>query len=581
MNSIDKAPFARRTPSFSDNESGNVAMIFGLSFLPALLMAGAGLDFARYATTRANLQQATDSAVLTVAAKMTSETTLQQAKNQTQVILNAEPKMGSATITSASISDDRQTYCASAKMDMSTTVLKLTQLNSFTPSVKACANLAWGVNPNTTYEIALVVDNSGSMNSSAGTVSKLSALKTAATSFVGTMFSKAPGKVQFSVTPFAGAVVAVDPTVSSNRSLPWIDTQGNNSQHWVAFGGKSSANSNGFTSRFDIFDKLKQRNSAMDWRGCFEAPTYPRNVQDLAINLGDAETLFVPYLAPDEPSGYDNNNYIDDNGGVSTSSGTTYTCSSLIGSTTSSNAWSKLARACKYKPTAARSGSYGPTSFFGPNAFCPSNTTQTLMELSGSQAAINNKINQLVANGNTNLHEGFMWGWRTVSPIGPFADGRAYNALHNRKIMVFMTDGFNNWSAFPSTVVGSSYEALGYYTYNGSKNLRLPDGTAGAGVDYQASLTAAKNSSSSYLSTARKAQDDLTLQACANAKNAGVEIFTIGFSTPTDPIDSQGLSLLQSCATNEDHYFEAANASELNAAFASIGTGLGKLRLSQ
>ena len=73
----------------------------------------------------------------------------------------------------------------------------------------------------------------------------------------------------------------------------------------------------------------------------------------------------------------------------------------------------------------------------------------------------------------------------------------------------------------------------------------------------------------------------MTRQACTNAKAAGIEVFTIGFSTPDDPIDAQGLALMKNCATNDDHYFKAENADQLNAAFASIGIGIGKLRLSQ
>ena len=558
------------------DDSGATHIIFGASMIPVMLMIGATVDYTRVATMRSALQQATDAAVLSVGSKLTEDTTNAQAQAQAQVILRARSGMSAATITSATISSDKQTFCANSQITVQNSFMQLVQMSSLTPAAKSCANLAWGQNPNATYEIALVVDNSGSMLSTAGTVSKISALKTAAKSFVATMFDKAPSRVKFSVVPFAGAVVAVDPTVTANRSLSWIDTQGLNSQHWIAFGGKTSANSNGFTDRFDIFDKLKQRNSAMDWRGCFEAPRYPRNVQDMSIDSSDAETLFVPYLAPDEPSGYQNNNYIDDNGGVSTSSGTTYTCSGTV-----SGGWNNLARACKYKPTASRTGSYGPTSFFGPNAFCPSNVTQLLLQLSSAKTTVDAKIDQLVANGNTNLHEGFMWGWRTISPVGPFAQGRAYSTANNRKIMIFMTDGFNNWSSYTNTVGGSTYEALGYYSYNGQKNLRLPNGTAGDMVDYQTLLAAAANKSSSYQSTSRQAQDDLTQQACANAKAAGVEIFTIGFSTSTDPIDAQGLDLLQSCATNTEHYFEAQNASQLNAAFSSIGIGLGKLRLTQ
>ncbi|WP_424362835.1 pilus assembly protein TadG-related protein [Methylocystis parvus] len=547
---------------FISSEGGNAFMIFGLAFVPVMFMMGAATDYTRLTIARAALQQGTDAATLAVASKMTTDTTLTQALNQAQVVINSNPQLANATVTTGSISQDKQTFCATSTMTIQNAFMKMAQVANMTSSVTSCANLAGGVSPDATYEIALVLDNSGSMSSSAGGVSKMQALRSAATSFVNTMYSKSQN-VKFSITPFAAAVVALDPTNSANRNLPWLDQQGQNSQHWVAFGGKAAANAQGFNNRFDIYTKLKTLKSSWDWKGCLEGPTYPNNVNDVAPNPSDPETLFMPYLAPDEPSNSNyNNNYLSDYSGTS--------C------TQPSSNWAKLTNVCKYKAvTSAGSGGKGP------NWYCSDPTTQTLMQLTTQQSAVTSKIAQLEEGGNTNLHEGFMWGWRTISPNLPFAGGRSYNAPNNRKIMVFMTDGANNWQSNTSTAVGSTYQALGYYSYNGTKNNRFPDGTNGDGNNYQTLLNASANKSSDYWGTSRDMLDDMTLEACTNAKAAGIEIFTIGFSTPTDPIDQQGLDLLKSCATNTDHYYKAENASDLNAAFSSIGIGLGKLRLSQ
>lgn len=552
---------------FISSEGGNAFMIFGLAFVPVMFMMGAATDYTRLTIARAALQQGTDAATLSVASKMTSSTTVDQAKNQAQVVLNSNPQLASATVTTANISQDKQTFCATSTMTIQNAFMKMAQIANMTSTVTSCANLAGAVSPNATYEIALVLDNSGSMSSSAGGVSKMQALRSAATSFVNTMYSKTQN-VKFSITPFAAGVVALDPTDSANRNLPWIDQQGASSQHWTVFGGKTAANAQGFTNRFQIFDKLKAIKSSWDWKGCLEGPTYPKNVNDVAPNPSDPETLFVPYLAPDEPSAsyystnYWNNNYLSDASG-------TAACPSVAGD------WNKLNNVCKYKVVTSSSGGYGP------NWYCPNPSTQTLLPLTTQQTTVTAKITQLQEGGNTNLHEGFMWGWRTISPNLPLAGGRSYNAPNNRKIMVFMTDGANNWASNTNTAAGSTYQALGYYSYNGAKNLRFPDGTKGNGVDYQNTLKNAANTWTNYWGQSRDMLDELTLQACTNAKAAGVEIFTIGFSTPDDQIDEQGLDLLKNCATNADHYYKAENASDLNAAFSSIGIGLGKLRLSQ
>ncbi|MCX7900084.1 MAG: hypothetical protein N2444_08395, partial [Methylocystis sp.] len=207
--------------------------------------------------------------------------------------------------------------------------------------------------------------------------------------------------------------------------------------------------------------------------------------------------------------------------------------------------------------------------------------TQTVLQLTGALNDIQNKIAGLEADGNTNLHDGFMWGWRTISPNGPFAAGRPYGDPRNRKVLIFMTDGFNHWGAYPGTVGGSDYEALGYYSYNGAANARFPDGSRGDHVNYQTLLAPAGGSRANFHDVARDMQDELTREACANAKAAGVEIFTIGFSTPSNPIDHKGLDLLKKCATNEDHFYEARDADHLNFDFIQIGVSLGRLRLTQ
>ncbi|MBG0811844.1 pilus assembly protein [Methylosinus sp. H3A] len=591
-------PVSGSARSFAQDRSGNIAIILGLSFAPVVMMIGAGVDYGRIAAARGSLQQAADAAVLAVAKGIVASTTDQQARSQAQVYLTTNYRNGAATVASATIAKDRLSLCITAQAQVATTIMQIARTSTMSTQVTACAALQGGISPTDTYEIALVLDNSGSMRRSTSGTTKMEALRTAATSFVNTMFTKAPSRVKFAITPFAAGVVAVDPTVTSNRALSWIDLAGANSQHWVAFSNgevdgkgnvdpvkaRTDATAAGFTNRFDIFTKLKAIKSSWDWGGCFEQPVYPLNVADTTPTTLDPETLFVPYLAPDEPdTGYDND-YIDDDGSTTTTTRTSSgkkgkgkktTVTSSTCSDVASGDWSQLTHVCKYKVTAAAGGGDGP------NSFCPDSSTQTIMQLNATQTTVTTTIGQLVANGNTNLHEGFMWGWRTISPNPPFSAGRAYATANNHKVIVFMTDGFNNWSSAPDTVTGSSYEAAGYYSYNGTKNKRFPDGTAGNKIDYQTALNAASGSWSDYHDKSREMQDELTLESCANAKAAGVEIFTIGFSIPSDPIDDQGLTLLKNCATNKDHYFAATDAASLNLAFSTIGTGLGSLRLTQ
>ncbi len=63
--------------------------------------------------------------------------------------------------------------------------------------------------------------------------------------------------------------------------------------------------------------------------------------------------------------------------------------------------------------------------------------------------------------------------------------------------------------------------------------------------------------------------DRKTLKFCGKAKNKGIEIFTVAFKAP-----SGGEALLQECATDASHYFDASDADELALAFMRIGAAV-------
>ncbi|MCF6322061.1 MAG: VWA domain-containing protein [Rhizobiaceae bacterium] len=68
-----------------------------------------------------------------------------------------------------------------------------------------------------------------------------------------------------------------------------------------------------------------------------------------------------------------------------------------------------------------------------------------------------------------------------------------------------------------------------------------------------------------------------TLYTCTLAKNYGMTVYTVAYNAP-----SNGQALLGSCASSNNHYFEANNATDLEAAFSYIGANVAKgLVLSQ
>ena len=68
-----------------------------------------------------------------------------------------------------------------------------------------------------------------------------------------------------------------------------------------------------------------------------------------------------------------------------------------------------------------------------------------------------------------------------------------------------------------------------------------------------------------------------TSAVCTEAKAKNIEVFTVAFAVT----DTDTKKMLQGCATDAAHYYDATDSAALSAAFQSIGQSLTSLRLSQ
>jgi Flp pilus assembly protein TadG len=186
----------------------------------------------------------------------------------------------------------------------------------------------------------------------------------------------------------------------------------------------------------------------------------------------------------------------------------------------------------------------------GPNFLC---TTKPVLPLSTDKATVKARISEMGAKGMTSINEGAAWGWRTLSPGAPFAEGRPYDAEENQKVLVLMTDG-QNTNTPNSKFLKSQYGPFGF----------VARGQLG---------TTSTNSS-----TLTSAMDARTLQTCNNIKAAGIIVYTVAFQIPGD--QAGALTLLQNCATDSDKYFAPNTEAELLNAFNAIGKDISMLRIS-
>ena len=168
----------------------------------------------------------------------------------------------------------------------------------------------------------------------------------------------------------------------------------------------------------------------------------------------------------------------------------------------------------------------------------------------------------------TNIHEGTAWGWRTLSPSEPFTEGRDYGPATS-KVLIIMTDGENTyWNVKRRDYGGEKPNMNGTYYY-------MP-----YGYQYNGRLTVHPYDNNYEYSDGDKLQlkmNDLTLDACRNAKDAGITIYTIGLQSPNPTTTA----MLTECASEKSKAYFPTQASQLDDVFSSIAEQLSQLRIER
>ena len=202
--------FVATVRDFLRSQRGNVAMMFGVMLLPLMIGAAAGLDFTRAMLVRQQMSEALDAAALAVGSTPGLDQTKAQALAQKYFDANYtvdKTEFGAPTISiPASGYDANGSVQITATNTMPTVLMRIAGINSVPLSTSS--NVVWG---QTKVWVALVLDNSGSMNDSDAGGTKIAALKNGVT---GTdqlldILEKAatnPGDVQVGVVPFSNSL---------------------------------------------------------------------------------------------------------------------------------------------------------------------------------------------------------------------------------------------------------------------------------------------------------------------------------------------------------------------------------------
>ena len=503
-----------------EDRRGNVAIVAALAMGPICVASLGAVDLARATSAKSQLQDALDAAALAAARTNATTDTAMTTAGTRYLQQNLQLSDDFALAASTFHIGTNGRVIANATLHVTPFIAGL--LSGGTMEVGASSEV---VRADMQVEIALVLDNTGSMNE--GT--KLADLKRAAKDFVTKMEEAAaksiePNAVRISLVPFSNSV-RVDG--AAYRTAVWMDQTGTSPINNQIF---TTASGTQFANRFSLLTTL-----GTSWRGCVEMREAPYDVQDTPPTTG--ATLYTPFFAVDEPdsrtSGYGDsyqNNYLSDGTG-------------------SSNWRVRQGSITKYR------ASSGLSTTFGPNRGCG---LQKLMRLTTDYAGLRTAIDALNADGNTNIPIGMSWGWNTLAPHAPFSDGVLYNTPKHKKIIVLMTDGENTISQ-RDTPNDGTYAGLGYIWQgrvlrdNGTP---LPQGSSSA--ERTASL------------------DSRLALVCQNMKAKDIEIYTIRVE-----VDSGTSELLQNCATGSDYFYNVTNSATLGQVFQSIAGQIAALHLSR
>ena len=518
-----------RARQFVTDESGIFAVVFGIMAVVLVAFSGAVVDFVGVQNAKGSAQVVLDSAILAVHSETGSKTET-EIGDLVEDILNERLNNLNLAIDVENVTVDPNTgsLFIQAQFGVPTAFLSLVGIPQLSVRVHSQAS-----NKSKYLEVAMVLDNSGSMN----TNSRMANLKVAATNATNILFNGAASSttVQIGVVPFTDFVNVG----SSNASASWIDVAGNSSIANDNFDDDDNDATpfNGPVNRLALYNQL----SNVSWGGCVNARPHTQtssstahlDTDDTPPNPLDPDTYFVPSFVPDMPDSFPiwQGNYLNDSAAGS--------CPPLSGTASERE---HQARLCKYNGAILNYG-------WGPNYNCP---TASTLPLSGTKQVVLNAINAMNAAGSTNIHMGAVWGHRLLSPSEPFTEGRPYNQ-ETTKVLILMTDGENTMYSAPNLNGAYYYSAYGY-PYNGRLGAMGWDNTQ-----------------------LRNEMDARTIEACDNAKAKGIVVYTIGLSPP----NSATQAMLQNCASEPDNAYFPTDPNQLNAVFAQIATHLTALRLAQ
>ncbi len=599
---------------FRKDLRGNFAMITVAAMLPIMGGVALAVDYAEMTRERQLVEHALDAAAIATARHVVDGATDADLIAYATDFFHANlggvnPADTTLTVTLPTTTDGGGTLKLGAVLDYKPYFLPVFKdmLNGVADNQDIHLAARTEVRLKNTLEVALVLDNSGSMSDpgKGSGEARIDLLKDAAKQLVDTLAAQAllikqvDKPVQFAVVPFA-ASVNVGPQYAD---AAWMDTEGISPIHhenfdwasmstgnrraekvdgkWVKAGSDWGDEEGDLLTRFSLYQDMKYV-SSREWvstgkeyvctktnkktGACSDGHWQDTGYYDNTISQysswqGCVEERPYPYgdndAAPDpsDPATLFVPMFAPDEPGDRWATDTKPNPSSYgainnywndnESATTGLSREQGMAKYYVVRP-------YGVSSSkgTGPNYSCSTGPITPLTDVTVPEGltTVKNAIDAMQPNGGTSVPSGLAWGWRAVSSAEPFTEGRPDGQKGNDKIVIVLTDGANTYYTPGS---------LGYSDPAGNKSIYSAYGYANPGYNGTSTprlfLGTDSNvgqfdySNGNYTT----AMNEHMAALCANARKAGIMVMTVALDLDeTKTADQAQIAGLRACASD-------------------------------
>ncbi|MFT4077348.1 MAG: pilus assembly protein TadG-related protein [Asticcacaulis sp.] len=549
---------------FREHKGGNVAIIFGLSALFLVMITGGAVDFSRLNDARNKMQDAADVAVLRGALTTSQgDTAASSAANEAFAENFSDDDV---TITTRSLGKTVVGNVSKLSYSATGTVkpIFIGSIIGATQTITVNSVAQSEVNP---FELALVLDVTGSMNSS----SKLTYLKSSVTAVLNSLLDSSgnnSSNVKVGVVPFNTQV-----RLTPSSSYSYVDyskcaeTESNNTHT----AGTPSGVYYSCLAAYKVYNSICASASSANQSSCLSLAA-AKMFYKVNTSTGVYSATAITYVSSVTYTNSATATVNATTGTVTYSVGTP-TATTYVATTTTTTSGRKTTTTTTSAADNAKAAytSYSPsgyTAFASTPIFstyastwagssggcvmdrgqsydvsataytagvldsayqatdCDNSTLSAIQDLTTSISTTKTYVNNLVAAGNTNITIGVQMGMEVLSPDAPYTQGVAWGDEDMDKYMIIVTDGDN------------------------TANRWTPSSASSSLIDARTAL------------------------ACQAAKDKGITIFVVR-------VMDGNSDMLKACATKTIYYYDLSSASQLTTAMADIFQRIGKLRLVQ